>query len=134
MTLEEAKKALEELKEDYGDEEGVSKALYIMYSKDMISLDDFRAFLNILGYEFTEEFEAMSDDEKKEYSRDEIAKAKDSSPAPQEIEDDKPEDKAEDGEDDDAAPKAEESETDDKDDDDDDDDDKKAARLFGFNK
>lgn len=123
MTLEEAKKALEELKEDYGDEEGVSKALYIMYSKDMITLDDFRAFLNILGYEFTEEFEAMSDDEKKEYSRDEIAKAKDSSPAPQEIENDKPDDKSEDDKDDE----------DDKDEDDDDDD-KKAARLFGFNK
>lgn len=122
MTLEEAKKALEELKEDYGDEEGVSKALYIMYSKDMITLDDFRAFLNILGYEFTEEFEAMSDDEKKEYSRDEIAKAKESSPEPKEAE----------GEDEDDAPKAE-SETDDKDEDDDDDD-KKAARLFGFNK
>lgn len=123
MTLEEAKKALEELKEDYGDEEGVSKALYIMYSKDMITLDDFRAFLNILGYEFTEEFEAMSDDEKKEYSRDEIAKAKDSSPAPKEIENDKPEDKSED-----------DNDGEDDKDEDDDDDDKKAARLFGFNK
>lgn len=67
LTTEEALKVIEGLKKEYGDEETVVKAFYVMYQRDLISLDDLRAYIGLMGYEFTEEFEAMSEKDKKIY-------------------------------------------------------------------
>lgn len=65
MTKNEALKCIDMLKKEYGDEEEVGKALYVMYQRDLISLDDLRAFVGLMGYRFTDEFEAMSEKDKK---------------------------------------------------------------------
>ena len=123
MTIEEAKKALEQLKSEGYSDEDIVKTLYLMYANDKMDLDDLRALTELMGYEFTEEFEAMSDEDKKKnglkqteseaegVDKEDVEKAK-------EFGDDEYEKKEEDDDEDD--------------DEDDEDDEKKAARLFGF--
>lgn len=128
MTLEELKKVFDDLKGEGYEEKDILGILYLMYADGKMPLEDLRTMTETLGYEFTEEFEAMSEEDKKKNGLKKAEKAAEGVDN-EEVEDAK---EFKEGEDDDA-PKAE-SETDDKDEDDDDDDDKKAARLFGFNK
>lgn len=65
MTIEEAKQALEQLKAEGNSEEDILKVLYLMYHDDKIELNDLRIFTELLGWEFTEDFEAMSEEDKK---------------------------------------------------------------------
>ena len=65
MTIEEAKKALEQLKNNGYPEEDIVKTLYLMYADGKMSLSDLRTLTELMGYEFTEEFEAMSEEDKK---------------------------------------------------------------------
>lgn len=65
MTLEEAKSALEELKQDGNSEEDILKILYLMYVDGELELSDFRTFNELMGYKLTDEFEAMSEEDKK---------------------------------------------------------------------
>lgn len=129
MTIEEAKKALEQLKSEGYSEEDIVKTLYLMYANDKMDLDDLRALTELMGYEFTDEFEAMSDEDKKKnglkqtesaaegVEKEDVEKAK-------EFGDDEGEKKEEDN----PQPQSEsESKADEEDD-----DEKKAARLFGF--
>ena len=123
MTIEEAKKALEQLKSEGKTDEEILGGMYLMFADGTMTLSDLRTLTELLGYEFTEEFEALSDEDKKRRgfeSTDEPAEGVDK----EDVEDAK-----EFGDDDedgscDGMPKDDE--------DDDEDDDKKAARLFGF--
>lgn len=122
MTIEEAKKALEQLKSEGKTDEEILGGMYLMFADGTMTLSDLRTLTELLGYEFTEEFEALSDEDKKRRgfeSTDEPAEGVDK----EDVEDAK-ECKKEEGCD--GMPK------DDDEDDDEDDDDKKAARLFGF--
>lgn len=65
MTIEEAKRALEQLKAEGNSEEDILKVLYLMYQDGKIELGDLRIFTELLGWEFTEEFEEMSEEDKK---------------------------------------------------------------------
>lgn len=65
MTYEEAKAAIEDLKSQGETEDDILKVLYGMYTEDKLSLSDLRTFIGIMGYEFTDEFEAMSEEDKK---------------------------------------------------------------------
>ena len=119
MTIEEAKKALEQLKSEGKTDEEILGGMYLMFADGTMTLSDLRTLTELLGYEFTEEFEALSDEDKKKRgfeSTDEPAEGVDK----EDVEDAK-ECKEEEG-----------CDGMQKDDDDEDDDDKKAARLFGF--
>ena len=65
MTLEEAKAAIEDLKAHGETEDDILKVLYLMFTKGEFDVETLRALVGTMGYEFTEEFEAMSDDDKK---------------------------------------------------------------------
>lgn len=65
MTLEEAKQALDELKAMGKTDEEILGGMYMMYANDEMSLDDLRALTELLGYHFSDEFEAMSEEDKK---------------------------------------------------------------------
>ncbi len=65
MTVEEAKKAFEELKAQGETDNDILVVLYQMYQEDDFSLEELESFANILGYEFSDEFKAMSDEDKK---------------------------------------------------------------------
>lgn len=119
MTMEELKNAIDKLKAEGETEEEMLSVFYGMYIEGDITLENLRTIIGVLGYEFTEEFEAMSEEDKKTkgwVKDDEPAKGVDKD----EIEDAKEfgDEKDKDGK----KPSADEEE----------DDDKKAARLFGF--
>lgn len=126
MTLEELKKVFDDFKGEGYEEEEILEILYLMYADGKMPLEDLRTMTETLGYEFTEEFEAMSEEDKKKKGLD----YKNGNKAAEGVDKEEVEDAKEFKEGEDDAPKAE-SKTDDKDEDD---DDKKAARLFGFNK
>lgn len=65
MTIEEAKKALKQLKAQGETDEEILRGMYFMYADGVLSLDDLRTMTGLLGYEFTDEFEALSENEKK---------------------------------------------------------------------
>ncbi len=65
MTFEEAEQILNELMEEGISEEELVGAMYMMYSEDKLTLDELRNLISILGYEFTDEFLAMPESEKK---------------------------------------------------------------------
>lgn len=127
MTLEEAKAAIEDLKAQGETEDDILKVLYLMFTKGEFDVETLRALVGTMGYEFTEEFEAMSDDDKKTkgweqeddpeksgVDKEEIEKAKEFGDDKGEVK--KPEDSQ--------APQ-EESEDDEK---------KRAMKLFGLDK
>ncbi len=72
MTLEEAKKAIDGFKEEGMEEEEILVTLHDMYRADKLTLDQFEEFIGLLGYEFTDDFRNMSDEEKKEQLYDEV--------------------------------------------------------------
>ena len=125
MTIEEAKKALEQLKSEGKTDEEILGGMYLMFADGTMTLSDLRTLTELLGYEFTEEFEALSDEDKKRRgfeSTDEPAEGVDK----EDVED------AKEFGDDDEKKEESDDEYDDKDEDKDEDDEKKAARLFGF--
>lgn len=65
MTVDEAKNAIQELKSQGLTDEGIAASLYQMFKEDKIDLDQFGALVKLVGYDLSEEFMAMSDDEKK---------------------------------------------------------------------
>lgn len=65
MTIDEAKNAIEELKSQDLTDEAIAASLYEMFKEDKIDLEQFDALVKLVGYELSDEFKAMSDDEKK---------------------------------------------------------------------
>lgn len=65
MTLEELKKVFDDLKGEGYEEKDILGILYLMYADGKMPLEDLRIMTETLGYEFTEEFEAMSEEDKK---------------------------------------------------------------------
>ena len=132
MTIEEAKKALEQLKSEGKTDEEILGGMYLMFADGAMTLSDLRTLTELLGYEFTEEFEALSDEDKKRRgfeSTDEPAEGVDK----EDVEDAKEfgDDEDEKKEENDSQPQSE-SEPKADEADDEEDDEKKAARLFGF--
>lgn len=65
MTREEAKKIIDsELAQGTTDEE-LLKAFYGMYAENLIPLDELKELADILGYELSDDFLKMSEDERK---------------------------------------------------------------------
>lgn len=133
MTIEEAKKALEQLKSEGKTDEEILGGMYLMFADGTMTLSDLRTLTELLGYEFTEEFEALSDEDKKKRgfeSTDEPAEGVDK----EDVENAKEfgDDEGEKKEEDDSQPQSESEPKADEADDEEEDDEKKAARLFGF--
>ena len=123
MTIVEAKMALERFQSEGYSYEDIVKTLYLMYANDKMDLDDLRALTELMGYEFTEEFEAMSDEDKKKNG------LKQTESAAEGVDKEDVEKAKEFGDDEDEKKEDDDEYDDDKDDED---DEKKAARLFGF--
>lgn len=140
MTLEEIKEAIEGFKKQGYTEEEIVGVFYYMYVDDAITLDELRTLTEATGWEFTEEFENMSEADKKKHGlresegkADEVDKAEVEDAKEYETGEDK--DGNDDGKDGEAEPAAaaDDKKAPEKDaKDEEEDDDKKAARLFGF--
>ena len=60
MTVEEGKKAIEELKAQGNSEEEIAGSFYLMFVDGKINVEQLDALVNLLGYHLTEEFKNMS--------------------------------------------------------------------------
>lgn len=65
MTVDEAKESFEALKAQGATKEDILGTLYLMYGKDELDFNQFEALVNVLGYDITDEFKALSDEDKK---------------------------------------------------------------------
>ena len=65
MTIEELKEVFDGLMKEGYTEEEILKIVYIMYADGKIPLEDLRTMTEVLGYEFTEEFENMPEHDKR---------------------------------------------------------------------
>lgn len=145
MTVEEVNKAFDELRAQGADDEGILGVLYLMYQEDKLDTNQLREMVDILGYEFTPEFEAMSEEDKHAKGFEEDEEAADGI-SKEEIEDaketegnepknDNEEDnKGSESEDKPQPPKAANKPQGEEGKDDENDERKQAMKLFGFNK
>lgn len=65
MTLEEAKKSVAELRSQGADDEMALATFFTMFKDGKIDYEQFEIFAGLVGYELTDEFKSMSEDEKK---------------------------------------------------------------------
>ena len=65
ITIEEAKKAMDEMMAQGTSEDEMLGFLYLMFQDDEISFDELEALVDALGYEITEEFRNMSPEQQK---------------------------------------------------------------------
>lgn len=112
MTVEEAKKAIEEFRAQGDTDEDIVGIFYMMFCDDKLSLEEFEDLLDLMDYELTEEFKAMTEEEKKTKGWEEIEDEE----TGEGIENPQPEAKAEE------EPAKKESES----------DEDKARKLFGY--
>ena len=65
MTVEEAKKVIEELKAQGETEEDIVGIFFMMFQDDKLSLEEFEDLIGLMDYELTEEFKNMSPEQQK---------------------------------------------------------------------
>jgi len=136
MTVEEVKKAVDEMKATGHDEEDILAALYIMFQNDEVDLETLEAIVHVMGYELTDEFKAMSpeDQKSKGYEMEEESEETEGKSEEEKFPEEKPEEKEEpevkeevdeEVEEKEEKPDGEESEEDEE---------KRAMKLFGLDK
>lgn len=78
MTLDELKEVIEGFKKEGYTEEEILQIFYLMYVDNKIPLDDLRIFTEVMGWKFSDEFENMSEEDKKKkglkYNEDNASK------------------------------------------------------------
>lgn len=132
MTIDEAKKAFDEMRAQGADDNAILGTLYSMFQDDKIDVNQLGALVNVLGYELTEEFKGMSPEDQKTKGYEEEAENKPAEGVTkEEVE------KAKEFGDDEGEKPAEEESKEEKSDDGESDEEKErkeAERLFGFDK
>ena len=140
MTIDEAKKAFDEMRAQGADDNAILGTLYSMFQDDKIDVNQLGALVNVLGYELTEDFKKMSPEDQKTkgyeegeedkpaegVTKEEVEKAKEFGDDEDEKSDDDEDEKSDDEESDDEESDDEES--------DEEKERKEAERLFGFDK
>lgn len=136
MTIDEAKKAFDEMRAQGADDNAILGTLYSMFQDDKIDVNQLGALVNVLGYELTEDFKKMSPEDQKTkgyeegeedkpaegVTKEEVEKAKEFGDDEDEKSDDDEDEESDDEESDDEKSDDEEKER------------KEAERLFGFDK
>ena len=138
MTIDEAKKAFDEMRAQGADDNAILGTLYSMFQDDKIDVNQLGALVNVLGYELTEDFKKMSPEDQKTkgyeegeedkpaegVTKEEVEKAKEFG----DDEDEKSDDDEDEESDDDEDEESDDEESDEEK------ERKEAERLFGFDK
>lgn len=111
MTDKEAKEMFEEMRGQGYTDDDILGALYLLYQDEELDTESLRKLLEILGYEFSEDFEKMSEEdkhkkglefpdgedpkEKEEVKKEEVVEEKKDDDAPKADKEEKVEDKKE---------------------------------------
>ncbi len=72
MTVTEIKKVFDELKAEGNDDDDILAILYLMFQDGKLTIDELSDCVQILGYELTPEFLAMSPEDQKTKGYEEI--------------------------------------------------------------
>ena len=139
MELKELQDALSELKSQGMSEEDILGSLYTMFIEDKIDANQLEAIADEMGYQLSEEFKKLPDEEKKtfglaeEEAEEEDPNLKDNGTR---YEDDDEEDESDESgeEEEDESEEDEEEEEDEDESEDDESEEDKAMKLFGLNK
>ena len=140
MELKELQDALSELKSQGMSEEDILGSLYTMFIEDKIDANQLEAIADEMGYQLSEEFKKLPDEEKKtfglaeEEAEEEEPNLKDNGTRYEdEDEEDESEEEDESGEEEDES-EEDESEEDEDESEDDESEEDEAMKLFGLNK
>ena len=76
MTVEEVQESFEALRKEGATDDDILGVLYLMYQEDKLNTNQLREMIDILGYEFAPEFEAMSEEDKHIYGYVEVDEEK----------------------------------------------------------
>lgn len=90
MSIEELKKAIEEMKAQGQSEEEIAGAFYLLFRDEKITLEQLEALVNVLGFELSDEFKSMDPEMQKDGGYevlDEEASEKAGNETPEEISD-----------------------------------------------
>ena len=141
MELKELQDALSELKSQGMSEEDILGSLYTMFIEDKIDANQLEAIADEMGYQLSEEFKKLSDEEKKtfglaeEEAEEEEPNLKDNGTRYEdEDEEDESEEEDESGEEEEDESEEDESEEDEDESEDDESEEDEAMKLFGLNK
>ena len=131
ITANEIKQTWDEFKAQGRTENDIIGAWYLMFKDGDITVQEFKTMLNVVGYDLSDEFMNMSEeDQKNEDKFFDLDEDSDKDLSKKEIEEAKEYKKDEDEEED----SDEDEDRKEKDEEDEESDEKKAARLFGFDK
>ena len=72
MTMEDLKGLIEELKQEGNSEEDIVVGFYKMFQDDKINFEQLEALVHQVGWEITDEFRNMSDEDKKTKGFEEV--------------------------------------------------------------
>lgn len=139
MELKELQDALSELKSQGMSEEDILGSLYTMFIEDKIDANQLEAIADEMGYQLSEEFKKLPDEEKKtfglaeEEAEEEEPNLKDNGTR-YEDEDEEDESEEEDESDESGEEEEDESEEDEDESEDDESEEDEAMKLFGLNK
>ena len=139
MELKELQDALSELKSQGMSEEDILGSLYTMFIEDKIDANQLEAIADEMGYQLSEEFKKLPDEEKKtfglaeEEAEEEEPNLKDKGTR-YEDEDEEDESEEEDESDESGEEEEDESEEDEDESEDDESEEDEAMKLFGLNK
>ena len=141
MELKELQDALSELKSQGMSEEDILGSLYTMFIEDKIDANQLEAIADEMGYQLSEEFKKLPDEEKKtfglaeEEAEEEDPNLKDKGTRYEdEDEEDESEEEDESGEEEEDESEEDESEEDEDESEDDESEEDEAMKLFGLNK
>lgn len=65
MTIDDVKKAFDEMRAQGADDNAILGTLYRMFQDDKIDVEQLGALVNVLGYELTDEFKQMTPEDQK---------------------------------------------------------------------
>ena len=140
MELKELQDALSELKSQGMSEEDILGSLYTMFIEDKIDANQLEAIADEMGYQLSEEFKKLPDEEKKtfglaeEEAEEEEPNLKDKGTRYEDEEDEEDESEEEDESDESGEEEEDESEEDEDESEDDESEEDEAMKLFGLNK
>ena len=141
MELKELQDALSELKSQGMSEEDILGSLYTMFIEDKIDANQLEAIADEMGYQLSEEFKKLPDEEKKtfglaeEEAEEEEPNLKDNGTRYEDDEEGEEDESDESGEEEEEEDESEEEEEEDEDESEDDESEEdKAMKLFGLNK
>ena len=140
MELKELQDALSELKSQGMSEEDILGSLYTMFIEDKIDANQLEAIADEMGYQLSEEFKKLPDEEKKtfglaeEEAEEEEPNLKDKGTRYEDEEDEEDESEEEGESDESGEEEEDESEEDEDESEDDESEEDEAMKLFGLNK